>query len=232
MTNTYGALGGSTASFGAANEFGGTLSDPYNSKLDYGNVPFSRRHRFLLTFLYELPIGKGKAFLNTSNAIVSQVVGGWTLSGIVLVQSGPFMTVTTSDDPSGTGYNLFNSNGGRADTVAKVNPYAGQSLSRWINPNAFADPGLNIGRFGNSQQGAVVGPGTNSVSLSLLKRINITEAARFEFGAQVGNIFNHPNYAVPSNLNVNNSGFGLINAMQSAESGGPRQIQLTGRLTF
>ena len=62
LTNVYGALGGSTASFGTANEFGGTLSDPYNPNLDYGNVPFSRRQRFLLTFLYELPFGKGKRF--------------------------------------------------------------------------------------------------------------------------------------------------------------------------
>ncbi len=231
LTNIYGATSGSTASFGSANEFGGTLSDPYNSSLDYGNTPFSRRHRFLMTFLYELPFGKGKMFLNT-NSWVNRVVGGWSLSGIILVQSGPFMTVSTANDPSGTGYNIFNSNGGRADTVKGVSPYAGQNLSQWINPNAFADPNDAIGRFGDSQQGSVVGPATNAVSLSLLKRIAITESARFELGAQVANAFNHPNYAAPSSLTLNVPGFGVINTMQSAEAGGPRAIQLTGRLTF
>ena len=73
LTNTYGAISGSTASLNAANEFGGTLSDPYNPRLDYGNVPFDRRHRFLLTFLYELPFGKGKMLLNNSNPIVSRL---------------------------------------------------------------------------------------------------------------------------------------------------------------
>ena len=119
LTNTYGALSGSTASLQAANEFGGTLSDPYNPNLDYGNVPFSRRQRFLVTFLYELPFGKGKYFLNSTNAIVSRMIGGWTLSGVGLIQTGPFMTVTTLNDPSGTGYNQLNANGGRADTVAR-----------------------------------------------------------------------------------------------------------------
>jgi hypothetical protein len=232
LTNIYGATSGSTASFNSANEFGGTLSDPYNPNLDYGNVPFSRRHRFLLTFLYELPFGPGKQLLNSSNSILSRVVGGWTLSGVALVQSGPFMTVSTLNDPSGTGYNQFNANGGRADTVAGVNPYAGQNLNSWINPNAFADPNDNIGRFGDSQQGSVVGPGTTAVSLSLLKRFVIKESARFEIGAQAANIFNHPNYAAPSNLTVNVAGFGQITAMQSAEGAGPRAIQLTGRFTF
>jgi hypothetical protein len=232
LTNTYGATSGSTASFNSANEFGGTLSDPYNPSLDYGNVPFSRRHRFLLTFLYELPFGKGKPFLASGNSIVSRLVGGWNLSGIMIWQSGPFMTVSTLNDPSGTGYNQLNYNGGRADTVPGVNPYSGQSLNAWINQNAFVDPADDIGRFGDSQQGSVVGPGTVALSASLLKRIQIRESARVEIGAQVANLTNHPNYLAPPNLTLGVPGFGTITGMQSAEGGGPRAIQLTGRITF
>jgi hypothetical protein len=232
LTNVYGATSGSTASFNSANEFGGTLSTASSPGLDYGNVPFSRRHRFLLTFLYELPFGKGKAFLNGGNGITNRVVNGWTLSGVAIVQSGPFMTVSVTSDPSGTGYNTFNSNGGRADTVAGVNPYAGQSLAQWINPNAFSDPGDNIGRFGNSQQGSVVGPGTQALSVSLLKKVAITESARFEIGVQASNLFNHANYAPPPSLTVGVAGFGQVNALQSAEGAGPRALQLTGRFTF
>jgi hypothetical protein len=232
LTNVYGAIGGSTAGFGTANEFGGTLSDPYNPGLDYGNVPFSRRQRFLLTFLYELPFGKGKMLLNNANGVVNRVVGGWNLSGVALWQTGPFMTVSTLNDPSGTGYNQLNANGGRADTVPGVNPYTGQSLNQWINPNAFVDPPDNIGRFGDSQQGSVVGPGTAAISLSLLKRVALTESARIEFGAQVANVLNHPNYLAPSSLTLGVPGFGQVTSMQSAEAGGPRAMQLTGRVTF
>ena len=134
------------------NEFGNELSDPYNPGLDYGNVPFSRRNRFLATFLYELPFGKGKYFLNNVNPVVDKIVGGFVLSGLALFQSGPFLTVSTYNDPSGTGYNLLFANGGRADTVKGVDPYQGQSIQQWINPTAFAEPDNNIGRFGNSQQ--------------------------------------------------------------------------------
>ncbi len=219
-------------------EFGNLLSDFYHPGIDYGNVPFSRRNRFLATFLYELPFGKGKAFMNSANPVVDKIIGGWVLSGVALFQSGPFMTVTIpgSSDPSGTGFpglaaSLIG-NGGRADTVRGVDPYLGQSLNQWINPNAFSIPADNIGRFGDSMQGAVQGPATKAVSLSLLKRIPLAESVRFEFGAQVSNVTNHPNYTPPGNLTLTVPGFGQITGMQTAEGAGPRAIQLTGRLTF
>ncbi len=245
LSNTIGAAYSTAQRY--ADEFGNLLTDYYHPGIDYGNVPFSRRNRFLTTFLYELPIGKGKRFLNTSNVLADKVIGGWVLSGVLLFQTGPFMTVTIpgSYDPSGTGFpGLASSligNGGRADTVPGVSPTQGQSLGQWINPNAFTIPCPNcgnpgypaaIGRFGDSLSGAVQGPGTQAVSMSLLKRIPLTESIRLEFGAQVSNLFNHPNYAPPPNLTLGVPGFGQINSMQSAEGAGPREIQLTGRLTF
>ncbi len=230
LANTNGAATSPAGAF--ANEMGNTLSDPYNPGLDYGNVPYTRRHRVLATFLYELPFGKGRMFFNSTNNLTDRVIGGWELSGVLVFQSGPFMTVSTNSDPSGTGYNLFNANGGRADRVSGTSPYAGQSINAWINQSAYADPGNNIGRFGNASQGDVVGPGSQIVSLSLLKRIPITERIRFQFGAQVANLFNHPNYAPPSNLTVGVPAFGQITSQQSAEGGGPRSMQLTGRIIF
>jgi len=216
-----------------ASEFGGTVSNPKDPSLDYGNVSFTRRERFLTTFLYELPFGKGKMLLNNANGFLDRVVNGWELSGVLLFQSGPFMSVSTDSDPCGCGYNAFNANGGRADAVSGANPYAGQSVNQWINPAAFADPGNAIGRFGNASAGDVVGPGTQAISLSLIKSVNVTERFRIRIGAQVGNVFNHPNFAVPSNLNVSvPAGFGQITSLQTAEGAGPRDIQLTARINF
>jgi hypothetical protein len=217
-----------------AGEFGGTVTDPQDPRLDYGNMSYTRRNRFLTTFLYELPFGKGKTFLNGANGIINGIVNGWELSGVLLFQTGPFMSVATTSDPCGCGYASFNSNGGRADTVSGVSPYANQSISQWINPAAFTDPGINgaIGRFGDASSGDVVGPGTEAVSLSLIKSIHFTERMKMQIGAQVGNAFNHPNFAVPGNLSVGVAGFGAITALQSAEGAGPRDIQLTGRINF
>ena len=240
LTDINGVTG--TPASGFANEFGNTLSNPYNPSTDYGNTSFARRERFLASFLYQLPFGKGRQFLN-NNALLDRVAGGWELSGVMLFQSGPFLSVTTPSDPSGTGYNLYNFNGGRADTVPGVSPYAGQSIAQYINPNAFADPCANcvtlangvttaIGRFGDSSSGSIVGPGTQAVSLSLIKRFTIKERIRAEVGMQVANAFNHANYAPPNVLEVGVAGFGQLTAMQSAEGAGPRQLQLTGRITF
>jgi Carboxypeptidase regulatory-like domain len=240
LTNINGVTG--TPASGFANEFGNTVSNPYAPGIDYGNTSFARRERVLATFLYELPFGKGQALLN-SNGFLSQIVGGWELSGVLLFQSGPFLTVTTPSDPSGTGYNIFNFNGGRADTVQGVSPYQGQSIAQYVNPNAFVDPCANcqtlsngvttaIGRFGDSTSGSVVGPGTQAVSLSLIKRFTLKERLHAELGMQVANAFNHPNYAPPNVLEVGVPGFGALTGMQSAEGAGPRQLQLTGRITF
>ena len=124
-----------------------------------------------------------------------------------------------------------------------MSPYAGQSIAQYINPNAFVDPCANcvtlangvttaIGRFGDSSSGSIVGPGTQAVSLSLIKRFTIKERLRAEVGMQVANAFNHANYAPPNVLEIGVAGFGSLTSMQSAEGAGPRQVQLTGRITF
>jgi hypothetical protein len=227
-------LGGnpSTPSGGFAGEYGGTLSDPYAPGIDYGNVNYTRRNRFLATFLYDLPFGKGKTLMSGANGFVDRVVGGWELAGVLLFQSGPFMTVSALTDPCGCGFNVFNSTGGRADTVSGVSTTAGQSIGQWINPAAFTSAPNNIGRFGDATPGSVVGPGTEAVSMSLIKSFQIRESARIQIGAQVANLFNHPNFAPPSNLTEGVSAFGTLTGLQTAEGAGPRQIQLTGRITF
>jgi hypothetical protein len=212
-------------------EAGGTISNQFHPGLDYGNVSFSHRHRFLATFLYELPIGRDKLFARNANRVLDRVIGGWEVAGVIVAQTGPYMTVLAGNDPSGTGFPELVGDG-RADTVAGISPYAGQSLGRWINPAAFATPANNIGRFGNSPVGAVTGPGTQAVSLSLFKSVALTERIKAQVGASAANVFNHPNYDVPGNLTIGTTGFAQIGNLQSAEGAGPRSVQLTGRIQF
>jgi hypothetical protein len=246
LTNQNGCAVSGASIFANEGGYGASICDRYAPGIDYGNNSYVRRNRFLATFLYQLPFGKGKLLLTDVNAVVDHIVGGWVLSGVALFQTGPFMSVAVTSDPSGTGFNLysggaFNGIGGRADTVPGISPTTGQSLNQWINPAAFADPcaqcGINgnpaaIGRFGDSMAGAVTGPGTQAVSLSLLKRFTFTERIYLEFGAQVANVFNHPNYAPPGSMTLGLPAFGTITGMQIAEGAAPRQIQLTGRFTF
>ena len=218
---------------GGSSEMGGRISDPTHPGLDYGNTAYTARHRFVGTFLYELPIGKGKRFGANMNGVLDRMVGGWEIAGVITVQTGPFMTIRAPNDPSGTGFNVLYGDG-RADSVPGVSPYLHQSLSQWINPAAFAVPANNIGRFGDSQVGAVTGPGEQVVSLSVFKRIALTERIQFQIGGAAANAFNHPNYARPGNLDLGSvgSGFAQIGNLQTAEGAGPRSLQLTARITF
>ena len=133
-------------------------------------MPFTRRNRFLTTFLYELP------FNHTPYKALTAVTGGWELSGVFLAESGPFMTVLASSaDPSGTNFENIIGNG-RADIISGVSTIpTGQNINNWINTAAFAIPANNIGRFGDSPVGSVVGPGTQALSLSILRTFKVTE---------------------------------------------------------
>ena len=225
--------GGNPSAFVAAG--GNWLSDRFHPGLDYGNVIYDRRHRFLTTYLYELPVGKGKKFLSSSNGFIDRVVGGWEVAGVVAIQSGPFLTpYDTSADPAGT--NQVNVTGfSRPDVVAGTSPYAhGQTSPNgplFLNPSAYTIPANNIGRFGNAPVGSVVGPGTRAVSMSLIKTVKFTENLRLQFGAEVANLLNHRNYE-PPNMAVDTSGFGTLTGLQTAEGAGPRAMQLTARLSF
>ena len=216
---------------------GSFLTDRFHPGLDYGNVIYDRRHRFLVTYLYDLPFGHGQRWLNSASAL-NRLVGGWQLAGVTVFQSGPFLTpYQQTIDPANT--NILTTVGqARPDQLRHGSLYAtARTTSQWLNPNAF--PYLNlqnavgngIGRFGNAPVGGVVGPGTEIDSLSLLKNLAIWETSRFQFGVEAANLFNHRNYE-PPNMQVDSAAFGSITALQTAEGAGPRSLELSGRITF
>ena len=220
------------------NEFRGGFNSIRDGlpSLDYGNVIFDRRHRVLATFLYTLPFGKGQMFLPNSGRLMDALVGGWQLGGVTIFQSGAFLTAAQeSVDPANT--TILNVVGvTRADVVPCVSPRAIRGLTNaagpvFLNPGAFTLPPVNAGRFGDASVGSVVGPGTDAVSLSLIKSVKITEQLQFQFGAQAANALNHRNFDVP-NMEVDQPGFGTISALQTAEGAGPRNVEITARVSF
>ena len=215
-----------------AGENGGYQESESNPRLDYGNVAFTRRHRFLTTGLYQLPFGRNRAYLASTNPFVDRLISGWELGGVILLQSGPFLTATVPGaDPSGTGFPQT-VGAGRPDRAVGV-PMLSQtkSIKSWLNPAAFVTPANNIGRFGTASVGSIPGIGTEVVSASLMKTVQIKEGTSIQFGTQVANLFNHVNYAQPSTSLITGT-YGTITNVQTAEGAGPRAFQITGRLTF
>ena len=220
---------------------GSYLTDRFHPGLDYGNVIYDRRHRFLATWLYDLPFGNGRRWLN-SGALVNRLAGNWQFGGVAILQTGPFLTpFQQSVDPANT--NILTTVGqSRPDQIQNVSPYAQfRNTAQWLNPNAFPYQNLavdygtqsqvGIGRFGNAPVGGLVGPGTINFSLSATKAVTLTEHAKLLFGLEAANVFNHRNYE-PPNMQVDSGGFGSITALQTAEGAGPRSLELVGRINF
>ena len=228
----------------------GRIMDSLNRAENRGNDYATRRHRFIGTAVYELPFGKGRAFLNHAHPFVNGMLGGWRISTILLLQTGPYMTpFFNGGDPSGTGSGFYRSQ--RPDRIASgsmPNP----SASQWVDRNAFVCPGRTvgadqfncniginpasdlapIGRFGNSGLGILEGPGTVNLSMGVGKSFPIAERFVFKIEGSFTNLPNHLNLADPKSLNITAGSFGQITSERGSEFGGHRTGQVSARIEF
>ena len=223
--------------------------DLYNRNLEYGNT-YAPRHRWLTTVIYQLPFGRGQRFAKSSNPILNGIIGGWQLSNILEVQSGPFLTPYFSGaDPSGTGIGLEGRNQ-LPDRVGPASP-GNPNASQWFLSSGFVCPGGDckagtsaadppIGRFGTASVGSLQGPGTIDWDLGLAKNFRLTEHATLHLEASFVNVLNHVNLAAPDMkiTDINNPaqglcGFGCITAAQGLyEFAGAREGQIGARIDF
>ena len=256
---------GSNGSFNGSafvDEQGGyNPTDSFNHHQDYGNVSATRRHRWLSTAIYELPVGRGKHYGSGMNRLADAAVGGWQVSNIFLVQSGTFLTAVLPGydiDPSGTGSGPIGGASQRPDRVANGNT-SKHTRNQWFNNNAFACPGqvgyaslappalagggygstpctvgvgtAPIGRFGTESVGDLVGPGTVSLSSGASKTIAIVEGIRLRGEATFTNVLNHTNLADPV-TDISQGNFGQITQSRGSDFGGNRTGQLSLKIEF
>jgi hypothetical protein len=155
---------------------------------------FDQRLRWVFSFDYELPFGRGRHFLTRSRPL-DLAFGGWHVGGILTVASGFPFTPQLGYDPSNTGDQGLV----RADRIGNGNLPAGQrSPSLWFDPNAFSLPADYT--FGNAGRNILIGPGQRVLDGSIRKEFAITESQRLEFRGEFFNMLNHPNFAQPDPL--------------------------------
>jgi hypothetical protein len=215
-----------------AAENGATTVDLFRGNADYGPVPFTRRHRFVGTFLYELPFGRERQYMNSIGRGLDLALGGWDVTGVLLLQSGPFLTPFFSNgDPSGTGTTVrgFTSTQ-RPDAVGDGNR-SDPTVAAYFDAASFVRPPNNIGRFGNAEVGTLIGPGTSVFSMTLGKRFTLAGRSSLRTEIAFSNLFNIENLGNP-NTTVTSSNFGRVTATQSVDQAGPRTIQFSLRYTF
>ncbi|HEY3128204.1 MAG TPA: carboxypeptidase regulatory-like domain-containing protein [Acidobacteriota bacterium] len=212
-----------------------TSQDIFDRKGSRGRSAFDIRHNFVANVVYELPFGRGSHF------------GGWQVSAVASVHSNvPFTPVLSFDNADLR--SLLTSE--RPDLVG--NPYTGVcpngtnvgTPSCWFNPTAFAVPAP--GQFGDAGRNILRGPGFAQFDLALQKDFQLREGIKIALGVEGYNLFNHPNFAVPSNtqspLTLGGNGDAVFQDATGnlaknvgrifTTVGTGRQIQLDARFTF
>jgi hypothetical protein len=219
-----------TAYAGEVN-YGIPIANRFDVHSDYGNVEGTRRHRFLFTGLYQLPVGLGRTFLNTGGWR-NAVLGGWELTTITLLETGPWLTPSISDSFDQSNTNVVNRGAFLRPDQVSTNFYQGQSRAQYFNLAAFAPTPAGAGRFGNAGVGILQGPGTSAASLGLAKVFRVTEKLRMRLESTFTNVLNHSNFAPPATQIDVPSTFGVLSAPQTAENAGNRTGQLALRIEF
>lgn len=195
----------------------------YDLRSEKGRSDFDQRLRWVTSFDYELPVGKGRRFAN-QGGVMDFLIGGWHVGGILSFASGLPFSPLLGYDPSNTGSQGLP----RADRIGKGNLPAGQrTVDRWFDLDAFAFPADYT--FGNAGRNILDGPGSRDSNLALRKMFHAGERARVEFRAEFFNAFNHPNFAQPDNfIDDGPGGAAVITSLASPM----RQIQFGLRIAF
>jgi hypothetical protein len=240
----------SSASLGSVNN--GDFQDQRFPNSNYGNADFDVRHRFVFSYVYDLPFGHGRQFGNGASGVVNGIIGNWQTNGVFSAATGNYYTATDVTNISGG--DCGGTVGFYCSRPARVgNPNAKPCIPGTLfNTCAFADNSTNpgiipLGTFGDAGRNIIEGPGYKTWDMSLVKLFPVREQMRFEFRAEFFNILNHVNYlfgqfgaisAEPTPLELNGS---AINTPQNPNASpfgyplaarNPRQIQFALKFYF
>jgi hypothetical protein len=198
-----------------------TWQNAYNPRADYGLALSDVPQLLNGSFVYELPAGSGKAFLNRGG-VLNGVLGGWQLSSTFQLHPGlPFTPTIGTANLDGSLAGAWFPNRLSKGTLA--NP----SINLWFDPNAFAQPDPYT--FGNSGRDILRGPSWKNMNLSLAKNFRIRQlgdGGRLQVRVDAYDVFNHANFGMP-NASLGTAGVGVISSALTN-----RNLQLGAKLSF
>lgn len=200
-----------------------------------GNSDNDLRHRMTANFSYELPFGRGQAYL--SGGILGKVLEGFQVTGIVTLQTGhPYMVIVPGVDTARTGSTL-SVNGSWPNVVGDPYAHSGSRITPSgvvtgaSNQEAFAQ--ADYGFQGDAGRNNFYGPHYYETNTALLKNMRISERVRAQFRAEVFNLFNRPQFSQPANfVGFGNLGLSTSTITRSDGTTSNRQIQLALKLSF
>ena len=195
-------------------------ADTYNPLLERDSSSGDMPNVFAASGTYQLPMGRGHRF--AARGLAEAFLGGWSVSGLVLAQSGMPVTVTqATNNNSFAGFVLQRPNVSGHPNL----PSSERSPSHFFNTAAFSTaPQFTLG---SASRNPVRGPAYRDGDIALAKRTIIGEHSDFELRAEVFNVTNTPAFGQP-NGSFGSPAFGSINATASD----PRVVQLAARIHY
>jgi hypothetical protein len=207
------------------------IQDFNNLDAEYSLSTFDVPHRFVVSFVLDMPFGKGKKFGSDASGFVDALISGWTVNGIYTYRSGYPMNLYTLNtrlySPSpGQGFGLGRP---RPNIVAGCDPDLGsdQSYEKWFNTDCFTYPGDYAVGDAPRNYDEVRLDYVNNFDLSVGKAFRLGGDTRLDFRVEAFNLFNRTQFG-PPNQQVGARGFGSVTTQQNKQ----RLIQLGLRLTF
>jgi hypothetical protein len=222
----------------------GNRTFPRNSRdlgQDRGNSDNDVRHVAVISYIWEVPLGRGKGYLN--NGIAGKVFEGMQFSGITTLQTGHPFEIRGSNDSQRTGISAWGDlvgNPHAATSDPNCQPDTSSGKPYFSNLCAFAQPAIGSGP-GNIGRNQFYGPGLVDFDLAFAKKAKITERVGLEFRVEGYNIFNHPHFTNPGadaaslgNLIAAGPLFGVITSTVGRPDGttSARQVQAALKLSF
>ena len=198
---------------------GNVPGSAYAMDQDYGPLAFDIPRRFVTSFIYELPAGRGRHY--EAKGVVGALINDWVVNGIFNASDGRPFTVT-SNDRQNTGPGRIS----RANCTSDPVPSGfNQTIDAWFDVNAFSVPALLT--YGNCGSNSVRGPGSKSMNLSVFRSVPFG-TRRLELRIETFNLFNWVNWGFPAR-NVSNLGtLGKI----TSTLGDPREMQFAAKFYF
>jgi len=191
--------------------------------------------RVVISYVLDLPFGKGKKFANSLGGVANGVVSGWGVDGITTFQKGFPLKITYANSTSLEAANLGVGNI-RPDVVPGCSKGGPKSISQWFNTSCFAAPP----EWGYGTESRVDptlrAPGINNFDFAVFKRTQVSERMGIEFRTEFFNLFNHPYFAPPATGYAGSAtanGFGGITQTVAGGVASPeRLIQFALKLVF
>jgi hypothetical protein len=214
---------GGSGYFGVENGPGGSaaVQNIYDIKGNWGVSAYDITHYLSGAFQYEIPLGKGKPYLNTGP--LAYILGNWQANTIVALRSGQPYNLDVLGDVGNIGNSVGWWNYARPNLVG--NPHvANPTAAQYYNPAAFSIP---VNSFGNFGKNVLRSAAVYNIDFSLFKKFPIKESVDLEFRAEAFNVFNIQNLGVPG-VDIGTANAGVVNSVAVA----PRQIQLGMKLLF